>query len=78
MWVFLDLQDDLVREMRRVAAREGQNLSELAEECLRRGFDPALLSPSSAAPELAASWSAHDADPGALTLPQALVLAKIH
>ena len=41
MWVFLDLSNDLVRDMKQTAAQQGQRLSIVAEEGLRRGLSPA-------------------------------------
>jgi len=78
MWVFLDLPDDLVRDMKRTAADEGRRLSELAEESLRRGFTPEPP-PSDSDLDLHSLLphpSDHPVDE--MTLGEAFVLAKIH
>ena len=76
MWVFLDLPDDLVRDMKQTAAHEGRRLSTLAEESLRRGLNPP---PPLSGPHDRPLFPHPDDLPASeMTLGEAFFLAKIH
>jgi hypothetical protein len=76
MWVFLDLPGDLVRDMKQAAAQQGQRLSLVAEESLRRGLSPA---PPAAEPHDHPLFPHPDDLPAnEMTLGEAFFQAKIH